>query len=86
VIRPELMVPTDLGAVVVVTWRDAYFDYDEPDQPRADYQVRTVGFVVDTDDTWITVAAEALPDDLGGYRAITHIPRALILTPIERLT
>lgn len=83
-IQPSLMIPTDLGAVVVVIWRDAYFELDEPRIPRADYQVRTVGFVVDTDDVWIHVAAEELPDD-DGYRAITHIPRANILLPIERL-
>jgi hypothetical protein len=71
------------GAIVLVTWRDAWFTLDE-EPPRADYQVRTVGWVVDTDDIWIRVAAEKLPDD-DGYRAITSIPRALVLHPIVRL-
>jgi hypothetical protein len=72
----------ELGAVVLVVWRDAHFDFNEPDEPRGDYQVRTVGWVVDTDDLWISVAAEELPDD-DGFRAITRIPRAVILK-IER--
>jgi hypothetical protein len=82
VIHPELMVPTDLGAVVAVTWRDAYFDFDE--QPlRDDYQVSTVGFVVDMDETWIHLAQERLPDEFG-HRAVTHIPRSCVLR-IKRL-
>lgn len=82
--RPPLLFPNDIGSLVMVTWRDAYFDFDEPDTPREDYQVRTVGFVVGFDDTWIHLAAEELPED-DGYRATTHIPRDLILPPIELL-
>jgi hypothetical protein len=58
----------ELGAVVLVTWRDAYFELDEG-PPKPDYLVRTVGWVVDTDDLWIAVAAEELPGD-DGFRAI----------------
>lgn len=67
-----------VGSLVVVTWRDAYFDFDF-DSRRDDYLVRTVGFVVDSDsDTFLSVAAEELPHD-DGWRAVTNIPISLVV-------
>ena len=68
-----------IGDVVVVTWRDAFFDFDfdEPEDARADYLVRTVGFVARDGPRFLSLAQEVLPD-ADGYRAITHIPRAVI--------
>ena len=80
-IRPPLMVPTDIGCILAITWSDSYMD-DEA-SPRADFPVRTLGFLVDTDNKWISIAAEELPND-EGWRAVTHILRTNIQN-IERL-
>lgn len=69
--------------LVMVTWRDAYFDFDAPDEgdEREDYLVHTVGYLVGEDAKFIHVAAELLPDG-DGYRAITHIPQPIVLTVV----
>ena len=72
----------EIGTVVIVTWRDAFFELDEG-PPRADYHVRTIGWVLQTDETWITLACEELPDD-DGFRAVTHIPVSTVIR-VERL-
>ena len=61
--------------LVMVVWRDAFFDFDEPDEgeQRSDYLVRTVGFLVGEDEKFVHVAQELLPDG-DGHRAVTHIP------------
>jgi hypothetical protein len=63
----------------MVTWRDAFFDFDKvtADEFRADYLVNTVGFLVADGPTFVSLAQEVLPDD-EGYRAVTHIPRAVV--------
>jgi hypothetical protein len=56
------------------------FDFDPNDEAcvlRDDYLVRTVGFVMRDDDTWLSIAQEQLPEG-DGWRAVTHIPQALI--------
>lgn len=65
--------------LVLVTWHDAYFDFDqaEPDDCRADYLVRTVGFLVHEGPRFVSVAQEVLPDG-EGFRAVTHIPRSVV--------
>jgi hypothetical protein len=65
--------------VVLVTWRDAWFDFDEPDpeDARADYLVNTVGYLVRTGPRFVSVAQEILPDG-DGFRAVTHIPVAVV--------
>ena len=65
--------------LVLVTWRDAWFDFDEPDpeDARADYLVSTVGFLVRQGQRFVSVAQEVLPDG-DGFRAITHIPTAVV--------
>lgn len=61
--------------LVLVTWRDAWFDFDEPDPEdvRADYLVTTVGYLVRKGPRFVSVAQEILPDG-DGFRAVTHIP------------
>jgi len=65
--------------LVLVTWRDAWFDFDEPDpeDARADYLVSTVGFLVRRGPRFVSVAQEVLPDG-DGFRAVTHIPVAVV--------
>lgn len=67
--------------LVVVTWRDAWFDFDhaEATEPRSDYLVTTVGYVIHEDARFLSIAQEVLPDD-DGFRAVTHIPVAVIVS------
>jgi hypothetical protein len=71
--------------LVLVTWHDAWFDFDQegPDTERADYLVRTVGFLVSDGTRFVSIAQEILPDG-DGFRAVTHIPRSIIesITPL----
>jgi hypothetical protein len=65
--------------LVLVTWRDAWFDFDQADDEdeRPDYLVRTVGFVVREGPRFVSIAQELLPDG-DGFRAVTHIPWSVI--------
>lgn len=65
--------------LVLVTWRDAWFDFDGDDdtESRADYLVTTVGFVLRDGPRFLSLAQEVLPDG-DGFRAVTHIPRKVI--------
>jgi hypothetical protein len=65
--------------LVLVKWRDAWFDPEQlgAEDWRADYPVQTVGFLVRNDGVVVSVAQEVLPDG-DGYRAVTHIPAAII--------
>ena len=67
--------------LVLVTWRDAWFDFEEPDPEdvRADYLVKTVGYMVRRGPRFVSVAQEILPDG-DGFRAVTHIPVAVVET------
>jgi hypothetical protein len=69
--------------LVMVTWHDAWFDFDQtsPEDCRPDYLVHTVGFLLSEGPRFISVAQEMLPDG-DGFRAVTHIPVAII----ERVT
>ena len=69
----------DLQPLVMVTWRDAYFDFDQPgaEDQRPDYLVHTVGFLLNDGAKFISLAQEILPDG-DGYRAVTHIPRSIV--------
>jgi hypothetical protein len=75
--------PTDAPEfpLVLVTWRDAWFDFEEPDPEdvRADYLVKTVGYLVRRGSRFVSVAQEVLPDG-DGFRAVTHIPVAVVET------
>lgn len=65
--------------LVLVTWRDAWFDFDEadPEDTRSDYLVTTVGFLVRQGPRFLSLAQEVLPDG-DGYRAVTHIPVSVV--------
>jgi hypothetical protein len=65
--------------LVMVSWHDAWFDFDQssPEDCRADYLVHTVGFLLSDGPRFISVAQEMLPDG-DGFRAVTHIPVAII--------
>ena len=71
--------------LVLVTWHDAWFDFDQqdPEDCRPDYLVRTVGFLVSDGPRFVSVAQEVLPEG-DGFRAVTHIPRSIIdsITPL----
>lgn len=80
--------------IELVTWRDAWFEFDQPDseETRDDYIVSTVGFVIDDGRLFLRIAQETLPGD-DGYRAVTNIPQAMVLSrqllapwPREELT
>ena len=91
--RVQLVAAVDAGPVaavehpplVAVTWLDAWFDIElgDLDEARDLYEVRTVGYLV-RDGAVVSLAQEVLPDG-DGYRAVTHIPRAMMtsLTPLE---
>jgi hypothetical protein len=81
--EPTESLPEPDFPLVLVTWRDAWFDFDEPDpeDARADYLVSTVGFLVRQGQRFVSVAQEVLPDG-DGFRAVTHIPTAVV----ERIT
>jgi hypothetical protein len=66
----------------VVSWRDAHFDFEAPDQEREDYVIRTVGWVLSTSVHFLHIASEQLPD---GWRCETHIPLNSIISrhPLE---
>jgi hypothetical protein len=65
--------------LVLVIWRDAFFDFDQsdPDDIRPDYLVHTVGFLLAQGPKFVSLAQEVLPDG-DGYRAVTHIPLAIV--------
>jgi hypothetical protein len=75
----EALAASPVPSLVVVTWRDAFFDLDQTtaDDFRPDYLVNTVGFLVADGPIFVSLAQEVLPDD-EGYRAVTHIPRAVV--------
>ena len=77
--------PEPVYPLVLVTWHDAWFDFDQtdPEDCRPDYLVRTVGFLVSDGARFVSVAQEVLPDG-DGFRAVTHIPRSIIesITPL----
>jgi hypothetical protein len=65
--------------LVLVEWHDAWFDVDQagPEDCRPDYLVRTVGFLVAEGPRFLSIAHEVLPDN-DGFRAVTHIPLAIV--------
>jgi hypothetical protein len=65
---------------VIVTWRDAFFEFEQKtaELPREDYLVRTAGFLIHDGDSFISLAQEILPDG-DGYRGVTHIPRRMVV-------
>ncbi len=72
--------------LVLVIWRDAYFDFDQrsTDDTRPDYLVHTVGFLLSEGPKFVSLAQEVLPDG-DGYRAVTHIPLSIVerIVPLQ---
>lgn len=64
--------------LVVVTWHDAWFDLelDHLEDAGEHYLVRTVGYLIRSGSV-VSLAQEVLPDG-DGYRAVTHIPAAMV--------
>ncbi|HEY7755576.1 MAG TPA: hypothetical protein VID69_05045 [Actinomycetota bacterium] len=77
---------SQLPALVLVEWHDAWFDFDLPAaaERRGGYLVRTVGFLVAEDPRFLSLAQEVLPDG-EGFRAVTHIPAAIV-ERVQRLS
>lgn len=67
--------------LVLVRWRDAWFDTDQQDTKewRTEYVVHSVGYLVREEKGIVSVAAEVLPEG-DGFRAVTHIPKAIVLS------
>ncbi len=65
--------------LVVVIWRDAFFDFDQSNAEdiRPDYLVHTVGFLLADGPKFVSLAQEVLPDG-DGFRAVTHVPRSIV--------
>jgi hypothetical protein len=65
--------------LVVVTWRDAFFDFERAADAhdRSDYLVRTVGFLLARGPRFLTLAQGVLPDG-EGYRAVTNVPISVV--------
>jgi len=65
--------------MVLVIWRDAFFDFDQSDADdvRPDYLVHTIGFLLAEGPKFISLAQEILPDG-DGFRAVTHIPLSIV--------
>lgn len=68
-----------VGQLVRVLWSDAWFDFEhgKEEETRRDYPVETIGFLIRDEDGVLSVAQEKLPER-DGYRAVTHIPRAVV--------
>lgn len=77
--RPEPEVAEPDFPLVLVSWHDAWFDFEEADPQacRADYLVRTIGFLVLRGPRFLSIAQEVLPDG-DGFRAVTHIPISIV--------
>ena len=64
-----------VGQIVKVTWCDAWFDFEPTNETFAtEWPVETIGHCVREGEV-VSIAGEKLGD---GWRAVTHIPVALI--------
>ncbi len=65
--------------LVLCIWHDAFFDFEEAHAAdcRDDYLVQTVGYLVSEGPRFVAIAQELLPDG-DGFRAVTHIPTAIV--------
>lgn len=71
-----LDITVDVDDIVLVVWRDAYFDFkleDQADPVRDDYQVTTMGWVLSIGPRFLSIAQEKLPEG-EGWRGVTHLP------------
>jgi hypothetical protein len=51
--------------------------YLDEEEPKDEFLVQTVGWVIRETPKWVSVASELLPND-EGHRAVTHIPAVLV--------
>lgn len=68
------------GKVVGVSWNDAHFATDEADGSDVTHRpwvYVTVGILVKSDETGVTVAQDEGED--GKYRSRTFVPRAMVI-------
>lgn len=83
---PEAFDTEQEHQLVLVIWRDAYFDFDQhsTDDTRSDYLVHTVGFLLSEGPRFVSLAQEVLPDG-DGYRAVTHVPLSIVerIVPLQ---
>jgi hypothetical protein len=65
--------------LVLIEWRDAFFDYELKDieDARDEYLVKTVGYLLREGPDFVTIAQEILADG-EGFRAVTHIPVSIV--------
>jgi hypothetical protein len=65
--------------MVLVIWRDAFFDFDQSDpvDVRPEYLVHTFGFLLTQGPKFVSLADEVLPEG-DGFRAVTHIPLSIV--------
>lgn len=70
--------------LVLITWRDAWFDFEESDPRDAhgDYLVSTVGWLIREGPRFVSIGQEVLPHG-DGFRAITHIPVSVIVDRVS---
>ena len=62
----------------MITWTDSYFDFEEQEElVREDYEVITIGFLLNRGPKFLSLSAEKLPEG-DGHRAVTHIPLGLV--------
>lgn len=68
-------ITVDVGDIVLVLWRDAYFDFKLEDTSgiKEDYMASTVGWVLAIGPKFLSIAQERLPED-DGWRGVTHLP------------
>jgi hypothetical protein len=72
------------GKVVAVSWNDAHFNTDEVDAGDTVHRpwvYVTVGALVKSDDTGVTVAQDVGED--GKFRGRTFVPRAMVIQEWE---
>lgn len=62
--------------IAVARWNDAWFHYEEGEPWKKVCPVETVGYLVREDPAVVSIAQEILDD--GSFRAVTHIPRAIV--------
>jgi len=71
---------TNVGQVVLLRWSDAQFVLDVyGDEVPGPIEVCTVGLCLQDDDEGVTVASEWFPEDPEHHRAVTSVPRGMVI-------
>jgi hypothetical protein len=65
--------------IVECIYQDVWFDPDTSEPPwPPNYVVHAVGFLVRDEENVLSLASEITQD--GGYKAVTHVPRKLVVS------